>query len=234
MQVPAPGKHFYREEKEAQRVQSKNSLCLFMGWALDRKEGESVFFLILCYAPRSWEHSILVSQFRLTEVSVYCGSVGKESTCNTGDLSLIPVLGGSPRKGKGYPLQYSGLENSLDCIVHGVTMSQTQLNDFHFHFCLLIFIIAFPYYSFSVCKVSSDISCFILDINLCLLLLLSRNKTRSLLVLLEVCQFQNFFRELALLLFYFVLFFYFIILVLPLLSHSLCGFWVSFVLFLGS
>ena len=36
--------------------------------------------------------------------------------------------------GKGYPLQYSGLENSMDCIVHGVTKSQTRLSDFHFHF----------------------------------------------------------------------------------------------------
>ena len=43
-----------------------------------------------------------------------CGSVGKESTCNAGDLGLIPGLGRSPREGKGYPLQYSGLENSMD------------------------------------------------------------------------------------------------------------------------
>ena len=34
--------------------------------------------------------------------------------------------------GKGYPLQYSGLENSMDCIVHGVAKSQTRLSDFHF------------------------------------------------------------------------------------------------------
>ena len=43
------------------------------------------------------------------------GSAGKKSTCNTGDLSLIPGLRRSPREGKGYPLQYSGLENSMDC-----------------------------------------------------------------------------------------------------------------------
>ena len=49
-----------------------------------------------------------------------CDSAGKESTCNEGDLSSIPGLGRSPREGKGYPLQYSGLENSMDCIVHGV------------------------------------------------------------------------------------------------------------------
>ena len=48
-----------------------------------------------------------------------CGSAGKESACNVGDLGLIPELGRSPGEGKGYPLQYCGLENSMDCIVHG-------------------------------------------------------------------------------------------------------------------
>ena len=61
-----------------------------------------------------------------------CGSAGKESACNEGDLGSIPGLGRSPGEGKGYPLQYSGLENSMDCIVHGVTKSRTQLSDFHF------------------------------------------------------------------------------------------------------
>ena len=53
------------------------------------------------------------------------GSAGKESTSNVGDLGLIPGLGRSPGEGKGYSLQYSGLENSMDCIVHGVAKSQT-------------------------------------------------------------------------------------------------------------
>ena len=48
-----------------------------------------------------------------------CGSAHEESTCNAGDLGLILGLGRSPGEGKGYPLQYSGLENSMDCIVHG-------------------------------------------------------------------------------------------------------------------
>ena len=67
------------------------------------------------------------------------GSAGKESTCNVGDLDLIPGLGRSPGEGKGYPLQYSGLENSMDCIAHGVSKSWTQLSDFTFtfHFHLL-------------------------------------------------------------------------------------------------
>ena len=61
-----------------------------------------------------------------------CGSADKESVGNAGDLSSIPGLGRSPLEGKSYPLQYSGLENSIDCIVHGVAKSWTHLSDFHF------------------------------------------------------------------------------------------------------
>ena len=50
-----------------------------------------------------------------------CGSAGKESACNEEDLGSVPGLGRSPEEGKGYQLQYSGLENSMDCKVHGVT-----------------------------------------------------------------------------------------------------------------
>ena len=60
------------------------------------------------------------------------GTAGKESTCNAGDLGSIPGLGRSPGEGKGYLLQYSGLENSMACIVRGVTKSWTRLSDFHF------------------------------------------------------------------------------------------------------
>ena len=62
-----------------------------------------------------------------------CGSAGKESACNAGDLGLIPGVENSPEERTGYPLQYSGLENSMDCIVHGVAKSQKRLSDFHFH-----------------------------------------------------------------------------------------------------
>ena len=54
------------------------------------------------------------------------------SACNAGDLSSIPGLGRSPGEGKGYPLQYFGLENSMDFLVHDVTKSWTGLSDFHF------------------------------------------------------------------------------------------------------
>ena len=60
------------------------------------------------------------------------GSVVRNPPANAGDVPLIPGMERSPGEGKGYPLQYSGLENSLDCIVHGVTKSQTRLSDFHF------------------------------------------------------------------------------------------------------
>ena len=61
------------------------------------------------------------------------GSAGKESACNAGELGSIPELGRSPGEEKGYPLQYSGRENSMDCIVHGVTKSWTRLSEFHLH-----------------------------------------------------------------------------------------------------
>ena len=67
-----------------------------------------------------------------------CGSASKESACNVGDLGSIPGLGRSPGEGKGYPLHYSGLENSMDCIGHGVAKSQTLLSDFHFHFLMIL------------------------------------------------------------------------------------------------
>ena len=63
-----------------------------------------------------------------------CGSAGKEFACNVGDIGSIPGLGRSPGEGKGYPFPYSGLENSIDYIVHGVVKSWTQLSNFHFPF----------------------------------------------------------------------------------------------------
>ena len=75
-------------------------------------------------------------------IGISGGSEGKESTCNVGDLGSIPGLGRCPGEGNGYPLQYPGLENSMDrggwqATVHGVSKSWTQLSDFHFHFFIL-------------------------------------------------------------------------------------------------
>ena len=64
------------------------------------------------------------------------GSAGKESACNAGDPGPIPGLGRYPGEGNSYLLQYPGLENSMDCMVHGVAKSWTRLGNFHFHFSL--------------------------------------------------------------------------------------------------
>ena len=61
------------------------------------------------------------------------GSAGKESSCSGGDLGSFPGLGRSAGEGNGYPLQCSGLENSMDCIVHRIPKSQTGLSNFPFH-----------------------------------------------------------------------------------------------------
>ena len=86
--------------------------------------------------PRNFFHLPSVMNFLILSSDISlgfpCGSAGKESACNTGDLGLIPGLERSPGEGKACPLQYSGLENSMDCIVHGVAKSQTCLSNFHF------------------------------------------------------------------------------------------------------
>ena len=67
-------------------------------------------------------------------------SDGKESACSVGDVGSIPGSGRSSEEGNGYLLQYSGLENSMDCRVHVVAKSRTRLSDSHFHFsrCLML------------------------------------------------------------------------------------------------
>ena len=110
------------------------------------------FILSLCMQEKSWKgiHTSCWQWEQGEEVFIYvcvcvcvcvyiyayiqgfpCGSAGKQSACNVGDLGLIPGLGRSPGERKGYPLQYSGLGNSMDYIVHGVAKSRTQLSDFH-------------------------------------------------------------------------------------------------------
>ena len=75
-----------------------------------------------------------ISSFQHHFLGFPCGSTGKESTCNAGDLGSIPGWGRSPGAGGRERLfsPVSGLENSVDCIFHGVTKSGTCLSDFHF------------------------------------------------------------------------------------------------------
>ena len=73
--------------------------------------------------------------------SVSGGSDGKESACNAGDLNLIPGSGRSPGEGKGYPLQYSSLENLGPCIVHRVTESDTTEQFQSFRMVIYFFLI---------------------------------------------------------------------------------------------
>ena len=66
-----------------------------------------------------------MSSGQLTRAHDSTGSAGKESACNVGDLGSIPGLGRFPGEEKHYPLQYSGQENAMDHIVHGVIKSRT-------------------------------------------------------------------------------------------------------------
>ena len=84
--------------------------------------------------------------FSPTDMGFPGSSVGKESACNAGDPSSIPGLGRFTGEGIGSPLQYSGLENSIECIIHGVTKSQTQLSDLSLDFQQI------PYSSFNTCN----------------------------------------------------------------------------------
>ena len=89
------------------------------------------FHLLLSVLQQKGKHSDFIKSSRANSWASLSGSAGKEPACNVGDLCSVPGLGRSPGEGKGYPLQYSGLENSMDCIVRGVTKSETQLSDFH-------------------------------------------------------------------------------------------------------
>ena len=101
------------------------SLCnLFQGHRLNRRPQFDSWVRKIC-----WRRDRLPTPAYL---GFPCGSAGRESSCNAGDLRSIPELGRSPGEGKGYPLQYSGLENSMDSIVHGVAKNWTWQSNFHF------------------------------------------------------------------------------------------------------
>ena len=84
-------------------------------------------------------HKIIMISMYIDIIIILCeymgfpgGSAGKESACNAEDLGSIPGSGRSPGEGEGYPLQYSDLENSINCIDHGVAKGRTRLSNFYF------------------------------------------------------------------------------------------------------
>ena len=99
------------------------------------------------------------------------GSAGKESASNGSNLGSKPGLGLSPGAGKGYPLQYSGLENSMDCIVHGVAKRRTWPSNFHFHFFPVAAVLStlFPCSSYWDCNLPlKDLVWYVKEITRCL------------------------------------------------------------------
>ena len=83
----------------------------------------------------TWDIWFSLTSFKSFNKGFPSGSAGKESACRVGDLGLIPGLGRSPSEGKAHPLQYSGLQNSMD---YTVAKSWTQLSDFRLR-CLVFF-----------------------------------------------------------------------------------------------
>ena len=100
-------------------LEKSNGQRNLLGYSLgDRKDvdtTEQIYYLM-----NDFQKHFPYIQLHPVFLSFSCGSAGKESASKAGDLSLIPGLGKSTGEGKGYPLQYSGLENSMDCIVYGV------------------------------------------------------------------------------------------------------------------
>ena len=85
--------------------------------------------------PRDQTHVLCLLHWQAGSLPVVPpGKLPRGATAHVGDLGSIPGLGRSLGEGKGYPIHYSGLENSMDCIIHGVTKNWTRLSDFHFLF----------------------------------------------------------------------------------------------------
>ena len=119
---PKLGKEYVKAVncQPAYLIYTQNTSCEMLDWMKHKLES------------RLQGEISTTSDMQILSLGFPGGSAGKESACSVGDLGLIPGLGRSPGEGKGYPFQYSGWENSMDCIVRGITKSLTQLSDFHF------------------------------------------------------------------------------------------------------
>ena len=108
-------------------------------WLRPTGGGILVAQLGLSTGAQQWDHGIPHKRSLCFSLFHHCSPCLPSSRVfeidgDSKSLSSIPGLGRSPGEGKGYALQYSGLENSMDCIVYGVAKSRRRLSDFHFHF----------------------------------------------------------------------------------------------------
>ena len=131
------------EIEQQQSLESSSTNCKPPAWFMGFP-GSSVGKEIYLQCRRLWFHSWVgkISTRRDTlPTTVFLrflgGSAGKEFACNVGNLGSIPGLGRSHGEGNNYPLQYSDLENLMDCIVHEVTKSWRQVSDFTLSWFLL-------------------------------------------------------------------------------------------------
>ena len=117
----------FQSENQQRLFLVPSLLILFFYFLSSLIAGLSLFLSLSFFFSffNSLIHESCLYLFPFCYLGFPCGSAGKESTCNAGDLGTIPGLGRSSGEGKGYPLQYSGLENSMDYTVHGVSKSQT-------------------------------------------------------------------------------------------------------------
>ena len=115
---------------------SRDNVLIRENYSYFHLQGDAVFLkphiFILPLNNKIWVSCGSIIELGIQVMDFPDSSVGKESTCNEGHPGLIPGLGRFPGEGKGYPLQYSGLENSMDCIVHGVAKRWTWLHNSHF------------------------------------------------------------------------------------------------------
>ena len=117
-------RQWYREKYRSGYIEREVTEILCGNETSEKRPGMGIW---KCPSLEISEKRSGIQQLLLYTGGFPCGSAGKESAHNAGDLGSIPGFGRIPGEGKGYPLQYSGLENSMDCIVHGVTESAEGL-----------------------------------------------------------------------------------------------------------
>ena len=105
-------------------IRTKNNLTLW--WIFRILQVQNIYLLVILQVSKIYTWGIESTGFP-------GGSAGKESACNAGDLGSVPGLVRSHGEGNSYSLWYFDLENSMDCIVRGITKSLMQPSDFHFH-----------------------------------------------------------------------------------------------------